>query len=126
MTARQAVAAGICPAEQMPGSQRVLVIDSRRIVVAWDLDQGDELVTAAYLLMRMSAAHHDRSDAVSTAEMDQHVRAIAASLSPLDDILRQATACRRSAEKIHDTAKSLREALAERMGAVQARLSEAA
>lgn len=121
MRARQAdVAIGICPAEQMPGSNGVFVIDSRRMVVAWD-PEGPLLLGPAYLLMRMAAAQHS-TIGPDQAEVEADVRAIAASLKPLDDIQRQAGTCRRAVDKIDATAGSLRDAMATR---IQARSLEA-
>lgn len=127
LTARQAaVALGVCPREQMPGGAPVLVIDGRRAVVGWDPGDADDLLSAGYLLMRMAAGQQRRDHAVSPAELEEHVRAIAAGMAPLDEIRRQAGTCRKAAERIAETAHALRDDLATRIEAVQDRLKTAA
>ena len=127
LTARQAaVALGVCPRSQMPGELPVLVVDGRRVVVGWDAEDADELVVAAYLLMRMVAGQQRRDSTLSPAELEEHVRAIAAGMAPLDDIQRQATVCRRAAERITVTAQALRADLAARIESVQDRLAAVA
>lgn len=127
LAARNAdVAIGICPVDQMPGSRHVLVIDSRRAVVAWDPDTGDDLVTAVYLLMRMSAGYQRHDTAVSPAELEQHVQAVVAAIAPLDEIQRQAVACRRAAERIDAAAQALRTDLKARIDTMWSRIEEAA
>ncbi|MBY9074218.1 hypothetical protein K1X13_05215 [Nocardioides sp. WL0053] len=127
LAARSAdVAVGVCPIDQMPGSRQVLVIDSRRVVVAWDPDSSDHLVTAVYLLMRMCAGYQRRDAAVSPAELEQHVQAVVAAIAPLDEIQRQAVACRRSAERIDTAAQALRTDLKARIDAMWSRIEEAA
>jgi hypothetical protein len=127
LSARNAdVALGVCPVDQMPGSRQVLVIDSRRAVVAWDQDTGDDLATAVYLLMRMSAGYQRHDTAVSPAELEQHVQAVVAAIAPLDEIQRQAVACRRSAERIDAAAQALRTDLKARIDTMWSRIEEAA
>jgi hypothetical protein len=127
LTARSAaVAIGVCPRDQMPGTgSPVLVLDGRRLVVAWD-DDGDEVLRAAYQLARLAAAQHRADAACSAAELEAHVRAIAAGMAPLDEIQRHAAACRKAAEKISATAQDLRTDLGARIEAVQERLAPAA
>ena len=120
------VALGVCPVDQMPGSRHVLVIDNRRAVVAWDQGTGDDLVTAVYLLMRMSAGYQRRDTAVSPAELEQHVQAVVAAIAPLDEIQRQAVACRRSAERIDAAAQALRTDLKARIDTMWSRIEDAA
>lgn len=117
MRSREAdVAIGVCPADQMPGTSRVFVIDSRRLVVAWD-DGELDLLGPAYLLMRMAAGQHGAAAGPGQAEIEANLRAITASLAPLDEIQRHAGTCRRAAEKVATTATKLRDDMAARIEA---------
>ena len=122
-----AVAIGVCPRNQMPSPDTpVLVLDGRRLVVAWDDSDSDELLRAVYQLGRLAAAQQRQDATCSATELEAHVRAIAAGMAPLDEIQRQAASCRRAAEKISATAQDLRTDLGARIEAVQDRLVPAA
>lgn len=116
MKARKAhVALGVCPLEQMPGRSPVVVLDHRRLLVAWDPDAGDHVLGAAYLLMRMAAGHARDGSTPLQSEIEGHLRTIAATMTALDEIQRQAGTCRRAADKIALAAAKAGQDLAERI-----------
>jgi hypothetical protein len=116
MRARQAhVAIGICPPEQMPGGLPVLVLDQRRLLVSWSPDDGDNVLTAAYLLMRMAAGQNHDGSSPSRDQLEGHLRSMAAAIAGLDEIQRHAASCRRTAEKIATAASKATAELSQRI-----------
>lgn len=117
LVAREAdVAIGVCPNDQLPGQSGVHVIDSRRVVVGWDPDQG-HLLTPTYLLMRV-VAQQRRDNAPTAGHVEALVRTMVGTLTPLAEIQKQAKACHRAAEKITTAVIQVRDDLSARIDSV--------
>jgi hypothetical protein len=120
------VACGITPSGQMPGggAHRLLVLDERSILLAWEPGDPEDLCAAALALLRLTAASLSRGDsAADTGLLSQRLAEFVHAMRPLDTVQSQAAAAGRAAAKITAAAAELRVGLEERMTALQAAIS---
>ncbi|MCA1712556.1 MAG: hypothetical protein LC789_13360, partial [Actinobacteria bacterium] len=102
-------------AARMPGGRRVHVIDACNIVVAWDpADDGDDLLCAAYLLVRagaVQAALAGSGDDVDRAAIAETLAAAYAALAGFDAVDKAAGTARRGLDDLGRAADALRATL---------------
>lgn len=104
--------------------QRIVVLDERTLVLGWDPNEGDELATACYLMLRLTAAASTATTtAIPVAEVKRQVSDVLQSLTRLDVILQQTGTAERALGRISDAAAALRADLEQRVSAVQALLT---
>lgn len=126
-----AVALGITTPDTVPvPGQRLLVLDNRSIVLGYDPDDdpGGQLLTAAYLLLRLIAStqHAGAAGQLDVAEARRQVRDLVdGGLQPINALERQLGAADKAITDARKTAVGLREGLVERITRLQAVLTPA-
>lgn len=117
---------GITRPELMPtAGQRIVVINDRTLVLGWSPDDDDDdLATACYLLMRLSAAgSRPDADTVAVSEVRRQVTDLLHSLTHLDTVLQQAGTARRALGRIDDASAAMRADVEFRVSALQTLLT---
>ncbi len=107
------VAMGITPAEYMPvPGEPLVVLDASTLLVAWsprEDDAGEAVLTAAYLLLRMTAARSlNASGDLDKELVRSRIEELQSALSPLAQLDRSIAAGRRSLEDIETVARKVR------------------
>jgi hypothetical protein len=117
----------LTPLGQIPGGgeHRVLVLDSRTIVLGWEEGEPEDLPAAVFALLRLAAAAATRGgDEVDLAQLATKIDELAGGLRPLDIIQTQTSAATKALAKISESATELRVGLEMRIAAVQAALHQ--
>lgn len=117
---------GMCKhIEDMPNGNRILVLDSQSIVVAFDPEEDDlQLLALVYQLVKIyTLSTTGRLDEINIAEVNKSLEDAIKGLEKFDLITKNAAAIRNSADTITKEANLIRGIITERLQSAQAAIS---
>lgn len=113
---------GLCKhLEDMPNRNRVLILDSQSIVVAYNPEiESAEFLALVYQLVKVNTLNSlGQLDDINMAEVNKNLEDSVKALERFDEITKSASAIRNSADKITKEANSIREIVSSRLQAAQ-------
>lgn len=113
---------GLCKhLEDMPNKNRVLILDSQSIVVAYNPEiENAEFLALVYQLVKVNTLNSlGQLDDINMAEVNKNLEDSVKALERFDEITKNASAIRNSADKITKEANSIREVVSSRLQAAQ-------